>query len=306
MNESSINTCCPACKTHFNVTTGQLKVAAGMVRCGSCLHVFNATPIDPANKPSVVKPSIAQSPAVKSPLVKSPKQADETIDQKLHKIDRNKTRSQTKTPTPASISTQPKQTFSQDIFPKEKLTATLHTMSLNIPHMDIDQHEEAVTTTLSPFRYITYLCIAALIALLISQLLWFKQDQWTQKDLLRPVYKTLYEFVELPLPAKKAPLLILNKKLIIQPHEELTDAIRVSVLLENTAEFSQPFPTLQLLFTDIKGRTTSQRTLAVEEYINTTLFPQQLMPSKQPIQIQIDLMAPGRRAVGYQLNMIFN
>ncbi len=302
MNESSINTCCPACKTHFNVTTGQLKVAAGMVRCGSCLHVFNATPIDHISKPSVAKTS-----ALKPSVVNPPKQANETIDQKPHKIDSNKTRTQTKKPTPTSTPIQPKQSLSQGILQKEnsKIAAS-RTTSLNIPQIDTELHEEVVVTTLSPFRYITDLCIAALIALLISQLLWFKQDQWTQKDLLRPVYKTLYELAELPLPTKKAPQLILNKKLIIQPHEELSDAIRVSVLLENTAHFSQPFPTLQLLFTDIKGRTTSQRTLAVEEYINTSLFPERLMPSEQPIQIQIDLMAPGRRAVGYQLNLLFN
>lgn len=302
MNESSINTCCPACKTHFNVTTGQLKVAAGMVRCGSCLHVFNATPIDAASKPSAAKPS-----STKSPVVNQPTQANETTVKKFRKIDSKKTHAQTKKPAPASIPIQPQASLHSGIRHNKNLkTATPHAASLNIPHIDIEQHEEVVVATPSPFRYITNLCIAALIALLISQILWFKQDQWTQQDLLRPVYKTLYALVELPLPAKKASQLILNKKLIIQPHEELRDAIRVSVILENTANFSQPFPTLQLLFTDIKGRTTSQRTLAVEEYINTSLFPEQLMPSKQPIQIQIDLMAPGRRAVGYQLNMIFN
>jgi len=258
MNESPIKACCPACKTHFNVTTGQLKVAAGMVRCGNCLHVFNATPLPPSDKPSPV------------------------------------------------VTAKPHQALSQDTAPSKPLKKTTSKpIQLNIPSIEIEQHE-ATTSTRSPFRYITNICIVALVAVLASQILWFKQEQWAQKDLFRPIYKKLYAIAELPLPAKKAPQLILNKKLIIQPHEELTDAIRVSILLENTANFSQPFPTLQLLFTDIKGRTTSQRTLAAEEYINTSLFPEQLMPSKQPIQLQIDLIAPGRRAVGYQLNMLFN
>ncbi len=33
---------CPNCKTSFRVTEVQLNVANGMVRCGSCLHIFNA------------------------------------------------------------------------------------------------------------------------------------------------------------------------------------------------------------------------------------------------------------------------
>lgn len=33
---------CPRCQTSFRVTAVQLQVAAGAVRCGSCLHIFNA------------------------------------------------------------------------------------------------------------------------------------------------------------------------------------------------------------------------------------------------------------------------
>ncbi|MBQ0756735.1 MAG: hypothetical protein KBT54_06475, partial [Amphritea sp.] len=38
----NIVTECPACTTRFQVTQGQLKIANGKVRCGSCLEVFNA------------------------------------------------------------------------------------------------------------------------------------------------------------------------------------------------------------------------------------------------------------------------
>lgn len=37
-----MNTICPDCNASFNVTEQQLSVAKGKVRCGSCLHVFNA------------------------------------------------------------------------------------------------------------------------------------------------------------------------------------------------------------------------------------------------------------------------
>ena len=33
---------CPFCKTHFRLTQEQLQAAAGNVRCGACLKVFNA------------------------------------------------------------------------------------------------------------------------------------------------------------------------------------------------------------------------------------------------------------------------
>ena len=42
MTQSSLQTQCPQCDTRFRVTEEQLSVAAGKVRCGNCMHVFNA------------------------------------------------------------------------------------------------------------------------------------------------------------------------------------------------------------------------------------------------------------------------
>ena len=39
---SSRVTQCPKCQTSFRVTDAQLDIANGAVRCGSCLHIFNA------------------------------------------------------------------------------------------------------------------------------------------------------------------------------------------------------------------------------------------------------------------------
>ena len=38
----SFVTQCPHCQTRFRVSHAQLSVARGVVRCGSCLQVFNA------------------------------------------------------------------------------------------------------------------------------------------------------------------------------------------------------------------------------------------------------------------------
>ena len=38
----SFVTQCPHCQTRFRVSHAQLNVARGVVRCGSCLQVFNA------------------------------------------------------------------------------------------------------------------------------------------------------------------------------------------------------------------------------------------------------------------------
>ncbi len=43
---------CPYCKTHFRLSQEQLSAAAGNVRCGACLKVFNALSSHPAQSPT--------------------------------------------------------------------------------------------------------------------------------------------------------------------------------------------------------------------------------------------------------------
>ena len=44
MNQTIIAQC-PSCESRYKVTSGQLKVAQGQVRCGRCLTVFEAIPL---------------------------------------------------------------------------------------------------------------------------------------------------------------------------------------------------------------------------------------------------------------------
>jgi predicted Zn finger-like uncharacterized protein len=95
----SFVTQCPHCQTSFRVSHAQLSVARGMVRCGSCLQVFNAakqlleqragakvSPPDPSpeqaqplpeQKPEVIAP---QSVAISEPAPLPVKREDRTVD----------------------------------------------------------------------------------------------------------------------------------------------------------------------------------------------------------------------------------
>lgn len=74
----SFVTQCPHCQTSFRVSHAQLSVARGVVRCGSCLQVFNAAKqlLEQAGKEPVapVAPTIAETPAPAAPRAMSQKQ----------------------------------------------------------------------------------------------------------------------------------------------------------------------------------------------------------------------------------------
>ena len=72
----SFVTQCPHCQTSFRVSHAQLSVARGVVRCGSCLQVFNAAKqlLEQAGKePPVATPLPPVEPA--EPVEPSPPRA---------------------------------------------------------------------------------------------------------------------------------------------------------------------------------------------------------------------------------------
>ncbi len=69
----SFVTQCPQCHTSFRVSRAQLGIAHGAVRCGACLHVFNAAQQLLSEQPTLIKPaqaSPASTPRVPSAAVK--------------------------------------------------------------------------------------------------------------------------------------------------------------------------------------------------------------------------------------------
>lgn len=74
----SFVTQCPHCQTSFRVNHAQLSVARGVVRCGSCLQVFNAAKqlLEQAGKEPVapVVPAIVEAPPPAEPRAISQKQ----------------------------------------------------------------------------------------------------------------------------------------------------------------------------------------------------------------------------------------
>lgn len=64
---------CPKCSTSFRVTPLQLKSAKGAVRCGSCLHIFNAEENFVTVKPAAQKAATPKAQSQTAPAKPKPK-----------------------------------------------------------------------------------------------------------------------------------------------------------------------------------------------------------------------------------------
>lgn len=95
-----------------------------------------------------------------------------------------------------------------------------------------------------------------------------------------------------------------TSSLIIRSHPTQRDALAVDAIITNQADFPQPYPVLQLQFTDLNGAPVASRRFQPGEYLSGELTGARLMPVRQPVHIALEIVDPGSRAVNYQLSVV--
>lgn len=274
MGEMSIVTQCPVCLTQFKVNEGQLNAANGQVRCGACLHVFNAqlNNLTPSSK-SPKNPTASETKKTVNPEHKrhtETKQQDTSKDSSLEYLS-----SLNKFDIPTlKISAEPITLQAPEIFPKRLAYGWF------------------------------FACVFAVITI-ITQIAWFNRNAlyWEY-----PQYQSLLDQICSNLNCQISPRQSLeqieNQSILVTPHSKYEDAIEVNLIINNLAEFQQPFPAISLEFSDLKGRLVANRILQPAEYLDSEQVDLSAMPVKQPIQVSLELMSPGSRAVNYQLELL--
>lgn len=97
---------------------------------------------------------------------------------------------------------------------------------------------------------------------------------------------------------------IRTNSLLVRSHPTHRGALAVDAIITNQADFPQPYPTLQLQFSDLNGAPVAGRHFQPGEYLSGELTGARLMPVRQPVHIALELVDPGARAVNYQLTVV--
>lgn len=90
---------------------------------------------------------------------------------------------------------------------------------------------------------------------------------------------------------------------IIQSHPTQPGAVVVDMLIENQAQFRQPFPNIKVRFDDLNGQLVAQRIFSPQEYLfrrdrQATAGPKNIARGRQA-HISFSLVDPGLSAVNY-------
>ena len=301
---------CPACEIAFHVTDDQLQLAAGKVRCGACLSIFDAR--------SHIESHLQDS---------QHGNADNSDDQRLIHDDMapDTLAEDSDEPQPDTTATEPAMLPSPPSAPAldHKPAAQESVIPLgcdndgSVIELGCDASSEQPLVTLpdstveeSPFstparprrrRPLTVAACVLALLLLPIQYVYFHFEQLAGDPQHRHWLVATCKLIGCQVPPLTATEQITRTGLIVTSHPQQPQALLVEAVLENSAAFAQPFPTLLLKFDDLQGATVAQRHFQPHEYLFGELDGASQFPPNRPVRIRLELADPGPDAINYQL-----
>ncbi|MBL4867851.1 MAG: zinc-ribbon domain-containing protein [Pseudomonadales bacterium] len=139
------------------------------------------------------------------------------------------------------------------------------------------------------------------LLLLATQFTVYNFDSLARQEKLRPQLQQICEILACALPSINDASQIKGANLVVRLHPTEVNALVIDAIIYNRSKFEQPFPILQLSFSDINGALIASRDFSPAEYRRGELLFIESMPSNTPIHLSLEILDPGAKAVNYQL-----
>lgn len=273
---------CPNCHAIFRITPEILARANGHVRCGECQTVFAATPIDSDNEGSS-----AENPSSAGEFAQ-----DVELDPTQEQIET------TSADEPQAV--------------EPSLSVPTDQLEL-VPEPDIEVLAEftkpaSLIVARPPSRSSAsaWLSIASLLLLftLITQYLLANRLELSQKPGMRPVLETLCSVFQCEVPQRRDASLIVLKKHAVYSHPTVDGALMIEGLLQNDADYPQPYPVVELRLSDIRGNTVALRRFGPDEYLKPLPNMAPIMPARAQVPLQLEVSDPGKNALAFEFSFL--
>lgn len=291
---------CPECHALFRVSEGQMRLAQGQVRCGACLTVFDAqahslqrsserNELKPDN--SAVAPASAQF-KVSGQAGDYPTQGTNARVVQFSQSLQNETQARTNTPPSAEARPQSEPSINPALIPQ-----------IDIAAEPIVLHSNEVQEA-NPVAVLFWtLCSMLALAGLLGQYLWFERATLASQPALVPIYQIACERLRCDLNANQGLANLKPDQVVVRPHQQFTDLISLAIRIQNEAAFAQPYPAIEVSFTDLKGNLVSRRTFQPGQYLGTNESSGARLPAGLDIEVNLPLTTPGPDAVSYEIRL---
>ncbi len=285
-----MQTQCPHCKTQFRLNKDQLHIAEGLVRCGVCDEVFNALKEDASNNTTdkaLTKNSTDSAFEAASDTHAENGQKEITADENRtiseHEVNADKAETEF------------------DLFQLEESDDSNFSANSVIPdkYRNNQRHSPTVIGSL-----LWSLAILFLGFTLIVEYVWFNRNQLAQLPEAQPWIKQVCKHVNCAWANLRNPAQIelLRRNIYNQPNRK--QALTIAVTLVNHASYAQPYPDMQVDFSNIRGRIVAARRFTPKEYLPTSQNLHQLLTPGQPVSFTLAIKDPGKQAMTYEFSFL--
>jgi predicted Zn finger-like uncharacterized protein len=146
------------------------------------------------------------------------------------------------------------------------------------------------------------LAILILIATLAAEYIWFNEPELVLDPRLKNVTAKLCELTDCQHLQMRDPSKIemISRNVYTHPNEK--HALMVSTTLVNHAPFAQPYPDVQIDFSDVRGELVASRRFIPEEYLQTGSEQISLLQSGSPVTFGLEIVDPGQQAITYEFS----
>lgn len=182
----------------------------------------------------------------------------------------------------------------------------LSTREVNLRSADSGDLSAAVMThEVSWARDAVWAMLTGVFLLLLGgQYLAYNFDTLAREESWRGVYAAACDALGCTLPESSDITRIQGANLVVRSHPSVAQALVVDAIVYNRAPFAQPFPRLELSFSDVRGNTIAGRVFEPAEYLGGELAGEDSMPPDTPVHLTLELVDPGPEAAGYAMRLL--
>jgi predicted Zn finger-like uncharacterized protein len=287
-------TSCPYCNTVFRIRAPELKAAYGQVQCGTCTALFNALESLRDEGLEAIPPGLlleSQSPAPK-PLEHPQGPSIYNLEVITAELDMPVI--------PGSLDSPALIVPAKD----EDLLVETFPFMLEPSEEGSSAHRVAETQG-RPSQSLWAGGALVLVAGLVIQYAWFHgQELLARYPELRPLLDTVCVLFGCQIPARQDLQAVRLLSRDVRPHPRYRDALLVDATFMNAADFSQPYPVLQLKFSDTSGNLLAARRFEPAEYLDKSINIQQGMPPRLPVHAVLELQWLKQTLVSFEFKFL--
>jgi predicted Zn finger-like uncharacterized protein len=193
--------------------------------------------------------------------------------------------------------------FESAIEPLDEQTRASLNESLDSNPIDIIEIQQPAKSFTKIIFY--SLAIVLLSLMLAIQFLWFNRATLAAREDLRAYYlqacSLTEQFISCKLPNYTNLQQISTRRLIVRTHPSLENVLIVDAIIVNSGVFAQPFPKLELKFSDLELNTLASRRFTPSEYLSGEMSGMEFMPAGTEVRLALEIVDPGDDAISYEL-----